>query len=367
MKAWITYNYGDMRLEEVPSSKPGPGWVTVKVEVCQASISDVIRAKGIETSGSDKIKKMISEKAPVQLFGHEFCGRIVELGDTVKGFCIGDRVTARNGVSCGECHECVAGHDENCRNVKKVGEETPGVFAEYVNLPASVLAKVPNSMTSWEGACMQPLAAAVSFVNSVQIPMGATVAILGQGVIGLYVLQIARVSGVGVSFACDIRPEPLALAKQFGADYIVNSGEVDPVTYVIDKTDGRGVDIVFECAGGSEADGLSGFKTLDQAFRMVKFFGGIVVQCSHLQFGKTFPFSLKILREKCTHWIFPSKTSSQQMKHAIHLVDSKRVDVNSLITHRLEGLENLLKAFEITTNKKAYKAINPAQIRVSAS
>ncbi|MFZ7103844.1 MAG: hypothetical protein ACOWWO_14500 [Peptococcaceae bacterium] len=145
---------------------------------------------------------------------------------------------------------------------------------------------------------------------------------------------------------------------------MIEVNEIDPVAYVLEQTKEKGADFVFECAGGSEAEGfLAGFKTIRQAFKMVKV-EGTVVQISHPMFGKSLQLNISLMKGKCVNYVFPNRTSLRTLQHAIHLVSSKKVNVNSLISHRINGLENLLEAFEITTNKKKYQATNPAQLTI---
>ncbi len=165
MKAWRFYALGDMRLDEIPYPVPKPGWVTLKIRVVQPSVTEAIRARGGSTAGIDYIKKVIAEQAPVQLFGHELCADVVELGEGVTSVKVGDRVTARSRIPCHQCELCLAGLEDRCRKGPSIGQQLPGGFAECLAVPAEAVAVVPKELTDNEAACMQPLAGCVADVR----------------------------------------------------------------------------------------------------------------------------------------------------------------------------------------------------------
>jgi threonine dehydrogenase-like Zn-dependent dehydrogenase len=235
-------------------------------------------------------------------------------------------------------------------------------MAEYVTLPAGAIASIPDSITDSEATQMQPLVGIVSTVQVTGIEMGNSIAVLGQGSMGMSVTQIASVCGAGKVIAVDVRDDMLEISKKVGADIGINASKEDPVKKVMEVTNGIGADIVFECAGGNPKHGLSGVKTLTQAMGMVRDQGKIT-QVAMLGAGATIEVGPINMRGIIYRGLGPCKW--EHLRFAINLVASKRVKLAPLVTHTLEGIEKVPEAFEITGNKAKYGAINPAQVIIS--
>jgi len=361
MKAWLTYDYGDIRLEDLQEPEVKEGYLKIKMEVCQPSVTDAIRFKGKGTSGADKIKKILKDKSPYQLFGHEFCGIVTEKGKGVKNFNEGDRVSSRANIFCESCKECSEGNYDDCVDKKRLGVDYPGCFAEYVVLPETALEPVPEGVTPDEAACLQPLSSCVACVETAQLGMGSTVVILGLGVMGLYCAQIAKVSGAGKVIGTDVKDENLALASKFGVDEVIDARKVDVSEVVKKHCSVKGAPVVFEAAGGDPEQGLAGSKTLKQAFDLVRR-GGKVIQVAHPAPGKELPFELQYLRKKSVQYLGPRPATSLHFSHGAYLVATKRINISSMISHILQGIESVPEAMEITEAKNLHKATNPAQV-----
>ncbi len=362
MKAWRWYAFGDFRLEDEPMPQPKAGWVTLKVRVAQASVTDAQRAMGFHTGDIELIKNLIEKNAPIKLFGHELCGEIVELGPGVKNFKIGDRVAAMSTAPCHDCPACLSGRPEYCRKALLLGRHIPGGFAEYVALPTDILVKLPPAVDDNQGASIQPASESVSGVFAADIKMGDRVAVLGQGVMGNYITQIANVSGAGKTIVTDIRDEALKFSRDLGADVVIDARNGDVEKQVIDATDGVGADVVFECAGGEPKAGLSGVRTLSTAFDVVRE-GGTVVQIAF--FDSDVNLNLNRLRRKGIRYIFLPPPSHKLLQHTVDLVATGRLKLTPLITHVLEGLDKVPQAIDMSLNKGKYKLMNPAQVVVS--
>lgn len=359
MKAWRFYAFGDMRLDEVPDPEVKPGWAVCKVRRVQPSITDVQRALGVGTINSALLREMLEKYAPVQLLGHEMSAEVVEVGHGVEHLRPGDRVCTSGHVPCLECSFCREGREMYCVDKLHVGINTPGAFAEYISLPAHGLVRPPQTLDDTSIACLQPLSSTVAAMRDAKIQTGETVAITGQGVMGLYALQAARTCGAGAVYVSDVKDEALALSRKFGADEVIDARVDDPVEKVMEITEGRGVDLVFECAGGNADQGLSGHTTLHQATRMVRI-GGRVIQIAGL-IGDV-KFDPVFMRSQGIQWIFPEGHGADTVALGGQWVASGRIDVRSLITHEEHGIENLPKVMEITNKKAEYRATNPCQL-----
>src|SRR5215470_245869 len=229
MKAWRFYAFGDMRLDDVPVPEVRPGWVLVEPLCVQPSVTEAQLAQGIRTLAYDRVKRRLETEAPLQLFGHEFCARILETGPGVTRFKAGERVAARAKLPCGRCPLCVAERSALCRSGPVIGFDLPGCFSEVASLPEIALVKVDDRISDNEAACLQSLSDSVAAVETAGIQMGDSVAIFGQGCMGLECLQIARTAGAGKLITVDVREEACHMSKELGADTAINASCCDPV------------------------------------------------------------------------------------------------------------------------------------------
>jgi threonine dehydrogenase-like Zn-dependent dehydrogenase len=359
MRAWRFYGFGDMRLDDVSVPEVLPGHVLVEPLVVQPSVTEAQLAFGIPTLAYDRVKRRLETEAPIQLFGHEFCCRIVEVGAGVKSFKPGDRIAARAKLPCEKCALCENGQSTLCRKGPVIGFDLPGCFSELAILPEISLVKVDDSISDSEAACLQSLSDSVASVETAGIQIGDSVAIYGQGSMGLECLQIARISGAGRLITVDVRDESCQISKSLGADHAINARNCDPVEAIRELTNGNGADVVFDCAGGSPKQGLAGTQTVRQAIDSVRS-GGKIIGVSW--FGAPFEMNIDLLRERSLRYLFPDISTQAHLEHTVRLVASRRVQLQSTITHVLDGLESVPKAFEITANKGKFQAINPAQV-----
>lgn len=359
MRAWRFYQFGDMRLDDIPEPKIKAGHVLVRPLCVQPSVTEAQLAFGIPTLAYDRVKRRLETEAPLQLFGHEFCARIIEVGDGVTRFQVGDRVAARAKLPCGECPMCASERSYLCRKGPVVGFDLPGCFSEVAQLPEIALVKVADAISNSDAACLQSLSDSVAAVETAGIQMGDAVVIFGQGSMGLECLQVARHSGAGRLITVDVRDESCRISKQLGADHVINAQHCDAVEAIRDLTGGNGADIVFECAGGSPKQGLAGTRTIQQSIDAVRS-GGKIIGVSF--FGAPLEMNIDLMRERSLRYVFPDVSTQAHLEHTVHLVAAGLIQLRSTITHQLDGLESVPKAFEITANKGKFQAINPAQV-----
>src|SRR5262245_49907986 len=276
MRAWRFYGFNDLRLDEIPQPACRPGHVIVEPLYVQPSVTEAQLAFGIRTLAYEKIKRRLETEAPVQLFGHEFSARIVEVGPGVTEYAPGDRVAARAKLPCGECSLCRTERSHLCRRGPIIGFQLPGCFSERAILPENALVKLDDRISDSEGACMQCLSDSVASVETAESGIGDAIVVCAQGSMGLECIQIARLSGAGQVITVDVRDEACRVSKELGADHALNAAKDDPVVAIRDLTGGNGADIVFECAGGSPKQGLAGQKTVTQAVDAVRSGGKII-------------------------------------------------------------------------------------------
>jgi L-iditol 2-dehydrogenase len=237
MKVSRYYSRDDIRLEEMPVPKIRAGELLVQVKACGLC-------------GSDLMEWYTKEKAPAVL-GHEPAGVVVELGEGVTQFEVGDRVFVHHHVPCFTCHDCLRGYHTLCKTFKATHID-PGGFAEYIRVPAlnaerDVL-KLPSDIRFDQATLIEPVATCIRSIERAGIQMGDTVVVIGAGVAGLIHAQLARIPGAGMVVVTDFAPFRLEMARQLGADFAIDARE-DVLAALKGLNEGRGADVVIVTAG----------------------------------------------------------------------------------------------------------------------
>src|SRR5262245_36611487 len=232
MRVAMYYNNRDVRLEQMPVPKIGPGELLLRT-----------RASGI--CGSDLMEWYRINRVPLVL-GHEITAEIVEVGEGVNEFKPGDRVFATHHVPCGTCRYCQAGHQSVCDLLRTTHFE-PGGFAEYIRVPKINVElgtlRIPDSMTFDEGSFIEPLACVVRAQRFAKLAAGQTVLVIGSGISGLLHIQLARARGADRIIATDISEYRLDAARRFGADATIHGADDVPAR-LIELNGGRLADLV---------------------------------------------------------------------------------------------------------------------------
>ncbi len=198
--------------------------------------------------------------------GHEFSGEIIKIGTDVKRVKVGDIVSAETHIICGECEFCKRGEGHICKNTKIIGVDTDGCFARYVKIPdANCFINDPGQNMLFLSV-QEPLGNAVHTIAHFPVK-DKTVAIVGCGPIGIMGVDVAKALGAKLVIAIEITPYRQNLARNIGADYVIDPTKEDVVSRVMEITDGAGVDVVGEFSGSSKA--------IQQAFKYIKKGGGM--------------------------------------------------------------------------------------------
>ena len=324
-RAAVYYRNSDVRIEERPVPRIGPGELLVQ-----------IFASGI--CGSDVLEWYRIKKAPIVL-GHEVAGRIVAVGDGVTRYRVGQRIAVSHHVPCNTCHYCLAGYHTACETLHTTNFD-PGGFAQFVRIPPLQADRgvfpLPDHVTFEEGSFFEPLACVVRGQRSAALRPGQTVAVLGAGISGILHIALAKALGAGRIVATDISEFRLDLARRFGADAAFNARE-DVPRRVRDALGGRGADLVVVCAGA-----LAAFK---QALASVDR-GGTILCFATTDPGVELAVPLnEFWRNDVT--LKPSYGNSPyDAKVALELIAARRVPVADMITHRLP-LEETPKGFQL--------------------
>ena len=185
---------------------------------------------------------------PPLVLGHEFMGEVAEVGSLVDNVRPGDRVSAEGHVTCGHCEHCRTGDGHVCRDTHILGIDRDGAFAEYVTVPATNIVPIPDAVADDHAAIFDPLGNAFHTVLHTDVS-GRAVAIIGCGPIGLFAVGIASAAGARSVVAVEPAPDRLAIAREMGADHLLDPDEVDVPEAVRELTDGYGADVVCEMSG----------------------------------------------------------------------------------------------------------------------
>ena len=326
MRVAMYYTNQDIRIEEMPTPAIGPGELLVRVE-----------ASGV--CGSDVMEWYRIHKAPLVL-GHEIAGEVVEVGEGVTHYKVGDRVSASHHVPCNTCHYCLSGNHTACDTLRTTNFD-PGGFAEFLRLPALNVDRgvyhLPDAVSFEEATFIEPLACVLRAQRRAQVEPGKTVLVLGSGIGGLLHIHLAGRLGATRVIATDIDDARLRAASRFGADLALNAKEDIPVR-LREVNEGRLADSIIVCTGAVTA--------LKQALECVER-GGTILFFAPTDKDVTIPLSINELfwRNDVTLTTSYAGDYADHMT-ALQLIQAKRVTVNEMITHKL-GLAETGEGFKL--------------------
>ena len=253
MRAARWHGRGDVRVEDVPVPVVGEGEVLLRVSWCGICGTDVEEYRdGPVVIPVDAPNALTGQMAPVTL-GHEFAGTIVDVGPGVEGFAVGDRVVPDICLFCGECHFCRRHEYALCVSWAAIGLHGDGGLAEYVKVPARMCVRLPDDIGDDEAALIETTEVAVRAVRKAGLRLGDSVAIVGDGAVGLITLQVARAAGATTAILLGHRAARLAIGRDLGADAAIDTRDAGWLEAVRDLTDGLGVDVAIECGGRADA------------------------------------------------------------------------------------------------------------------
>jgi 2-desacetyl-2-hydroxyethyl bacteriochlorophyllide A dehydrogenase len=320
MKAVRLEAVGQLFARRIDKPEPGPDDLLVRIEAC-----------GICGTDRHLLHGEFPCRPPVTL-GHEFCGIVESVGEGVSGFGPGMRITGDPNIACGRCGPCLAGRVNLCRNLQAIGIHRDGGFADYVLVPQTQAHELPPDLDPVQGAFCEPLACCLHGLDIASIKPGSSVVVLGGGVIGLLVVQLARMAGARQVVLSTRQASRRRLAETIGA-----TASLDPSagSLIADITGPRGLlpggaDVVIECAGVAE--------TVEQSLPLARPGGTIVILGVMPQGAKVSiePFDL-LFRELR---VLGSFINPFVHRRAADLVASGALELDALITRRI-GLDEV--------------------------
>jgi len=331
MKAAVYYSLGNIKIEDISKPKISQDEILVKMKAC-----------GI--CGSDLMEWYLKNRAPLVL-GHEPSGIIVETGDKVEDFKVGDRVFVHHHVACLTCHYCIRGNYTMCERFGKTNI-TPGGFAEYFKVPALNLQidtlKIPDNLSFEEATLIEPIACCIRAMRKCNVQPSDVIAIIGAGPSGIINTMLLKNSNASKIIVSDIIDYRLKVAKRVGADLTINAKKENFVEKLKSATGGIGADLVIVTAPSVEA-----------------FSEGIHVCCRGGTLCLFAPTSPRLQARISPHRLFFSEitvvpsysTSHVETRMALEMISSGRVKAKELITHRFP-LAQIQEAFRTAAESK---------------
>jgi len=314
----------------------------------------ILRVLACGTCGTDvKVSRFGHQHISLpRVIGHEVAGEIVAVGSGVD-WSVGDRVQVIAAIPDDECYQCRRGFQTVCEGLESIGYQYDGGFAEFMRVPAKVLAvdgvnRIPDGLSPAEAAVTEPLACVLNGQELASVGAGDSVAVVGAGPIGCLHVRLARARGASKVFVIDVNAGRLELAARLGADALINASTQDPVAAVRELTDGRGADVVITAAGSKVAQ--------EQALSMavprgrVSLFGGLPKDDSVIQADS----NLIHYRELSVVGSYGS--APRHNREALSLIASGTVPVADLITHRLP-LDRVNDAIELVASGEGIKVV----------
>jgi 2-desacetyl-2-hydroxyethyl bacteriochlorophyllide A dehydrogenase len=328
MRAAVLTGIKQIRLEERPDPQARPGWVVLRVESASICGTD-----------SHQYDGRIDTPFP-RVPGHDFAGRVEAVGEGVDESLVGAHFAVKPSLPCGECPDCAAGRLADCGRKRLIGLWSDGCMAERVAVPQVNLVPRPDGVADWQACLLEPLAVGLNTVDRLQIILGETVLVLGQGPIGLALTRLCALSGAGRLIVTDARQAPFAVSRAYGATDCLDVTETDVVTAVADRTGGAGADIVIETSGFPASSAM----VLD----LVRKEGKV----AHIGWANDLPPLpvIPIMAKTLTVFGVGGNGGRGQYERSLELVRSGRVDLAPMVTHRF-ALDDIAAAFETAASK----------------
>ncbi|MBE7556950.1 MAG: alcohol dehydrogenase catalytic domain-containing protein [Anaerolineales bacterium] len=279
------------------------------------------------------------------VMGHEFAGVIAALPpDPHSDLKIGDRVTVYPLLSCGKCYICQMGLPHVCRNLKLIGIDTDGAFAEYVVAAEDAIFKIPDNLTNLEGALIEPLAVCIHAASMSRLQIGDTVVVTGAGPIGLLMAQVARAAGAAQIIVTEVATARIETAQAMGFT-VLNAAAENLVQQVLDMTQGRGGDIVFEATGHPSV--------APYLMELVRIRGQLVQLGI---FKQPVALDLRALNFKEVDLIGSRVYTREDYERAISLAAAQKFDLKAVVS-RVRPLAEAVSNFEDAKNATSLKVM----------
>lgn len=332
MEAALLVGPERMEIRQVSVPEPGRGEVLMRVKAVGICGSDLHFFAGRLQEGTS---------FPLVL-GHEFAGEVAATGSGVKDVTVATRAACAPDRPCGRCEWCRKGDRNVCPNVRFAASHgEPGCLCQYYVVHTSQLYPIADSVTFEQAALFEPMATGLHIVENLVKPKGGeTYAIMGAGPDGLTALCAARHNGASAVYVSDLVPERLQAARKMGADDTCDAAREDFVQFLLDRTQGRGVDVAIEAAGAVPA--------IQQVFHATAIHGRAVILGIPPQDKVEVDLTAARRRELT---VIAARRTVGKYARALQFIETGRLDTSVIITHRFP-LEGAQQAFECVRDRK---------------
>lgn len=319
----------------------------VEIPKIESENEVLVKVKAAGICGSDlHYHRQEGEPTRRRAGGHEFSAEVVEVGDSVSHVKPGDRVGIEPLVGCGNCRFCSSGKYHLCKNLRHLS----GGFGEYTKAPADKVFKLPENVSYEAASIIDCVAVGVHAVQRCPTELIDTAVVLGDAAIGLSTMQVAKANGAKQTIIVGHHESSLEIARKVGADFAINSNEADPVTKIMEITDGKGADVIYESVGGYAT-------TLEEAQEIIRPGGTIVIigifrKMPELNFGKLLRNEINLLFS----WSYSTWDGVPEFQISLDLVAEGKVQTEPLITHKFP-LEKINEAFQTALDKYKSNAL----------
>ena len=313
-----------LQITEVAKPSAVPGSLVFKVKACGICASDLhaVEVPGLLQRGN--------------VLGHEYAGEVVEVGPGTDGWMIGDRLIALPGAPCGACAACLAGRGSGCEQVIAQGFDLrmPGAYAEYASCVAALAMKIPDSLSDNDAAMIEPLAVGLGAWKAANVAPGASVLIVGAGIIGLAVAKWAQFFGAGDIGISEMVPARIERAKKVGAEIVIDAKQHANPVIEYERLTGRKPSVIFECVGRP---------MIAQLIEMAPLNAHLVLVGTGMQSEN---FTVVSAALKHLRMTFPLAYSPEDFPFVQRMLAAGRVTVDGLVTATV-SLDDAPAMFEI--------------------
>ena len=322
---------GKISFRKISVPQPGPDQVLIKIKKIGICGSDIHVYHGTHPYTGYPITQ-----------GHEVSGKVVAVGEYVKDISVEQKVVIEPQVFCGRCYPCLHGKYNLCENLKVMGFQTTGTASEYFVVDSSKVTIIPDEMSYDEGAMIEPLAVTIHAAKRFGNLDGAQCVVLGCGPIGILLIQSLKAFGAGRILATDISDTRLALAKELGADYAINTRDNDFSKALLDAFGPDKADVMYDCAGSDI--------TMDQAIQNARKGSTIILVAV---FGKRANVDLAKLNDSELDLNTSMMYRHEDYVDAIRFVNEGKIHLKPLMTKHF-AFQDYLEAYKyIDANRES--------------
>ncbi|MCP4398436.1 MAG: alcohol dehydrogenase catalytic domain-containing protein [bacterium] len=342
MLAYVYDQTGKLSLQETAQPIPREGNAILQVRACSICGTDL----RTYMHGSSKI-------TPPRIVGHEVCGTLIDMGNRINGFSVGERVTVAPAIGCGECYACSRGYTNLCDDLKTIGFQYEGTFAEYLEIPLQAFKqgnvnKVEEQIADEEAALVEPIACVVNGQEFLRIQKGDSVAVFGSGFIGCIHAELAFLRGAAQVIIIEIARNRAEQAQKFLPQvHILDPGQEELSEAVKQLTDGKGVDVaITACSSGqAQRDALN----IAAKRGRVSLFGGLPGEATGFLDSNLIHY-----KELAVYGVHASTPA--QNKLVLEWISQRQLNVKKYIS-RIFTLQDIEEAFHALQGEKLMKAI----------